>query len=170
MSTKEASNGERCKICSNHRWAIDNTYLAEGSSAARALCDELGISQASFYRHIRGHLPLSVSTPPSEPKALEWSRAVVNLASAVEAYRIVKIPGDVGNINLGVGVDDGGTFIELIIIYSGDALDRKAVESMGFDLELEISFDEIVSGIRPTNKMSAKLHAPEIFLGRRKSR
>lgn len=172
MPTKrnQTSQADRCKICSNHRWAVDNTYLSEGSAAARALCDELGISQASFYRHIRGHLPLTVSTAPSGPRSIEWCRTTINLASAVEAYRIIVRPEDVSNINIGVGNDDDGAYVELLIVYTGDALDDKAVATMAFEMGLRISMEEMLPGLKPMWQMTARLHAPEIFVGRRNVR
>jgi len=163
----QTSQADRCKICSRHRWAVDNIYLSEGSAPARALCDELGISQASFYRHIKGHLPLTVSTAPTTSKAIEWSRTAVNLASAVEAYRIVKKPEDISDLNIGVGSDDTGMFVELLIVYAGDALDENAVSSMAFEMGLEMSFVDLIPGLRPIRQMTAKLHAQDIFLGRR---
>jgi hypothetical protein len=163
----QTSQADRCKICSLHRWAVDNTYFSEGSAAARALCEELGISQASFYRHIKGHLSLTVSTAPKAPKAIEWSRAAVNLASAVEAYRIVKRPEDISNLDISVGNDNAGMFVQLLIVYAGDALDENAVSAMAFDMGLKMSFEDIIPGFKPTRQMTAKLHAEEVFIGRK---
>ena len=167
MSTK-TSQADRCKICSHHRWAVDNIYLSKGSSAARDLCTQLGISQASFYRHIRGHLSLPVSTAPENPESLEWVRTTVNLASAIEAYRIVRRPENINDINIGTGADVDGPFIELLLMYVGsDSVDENAISAMGFEMGLDISFTEIIPGIRPTIEMSAKIRAEDIFLGRK---
>jgi len=143
-------------------------YLSEGSAAARDLCDELGVSQASFYRHIKGHLPLNVTTPPKNQRTIDWTRAVVNLASAVETYRIVRVPEDISYLNIGVGSDEKGKFVELLIVYVGDALDENSISTMSFEIGLEMEFIEIVPGNKPTRQMTAKLRAEEIFVGRKK--
>ncbi len=159
----------RCSICSSaHRWAVENEYLANGSKPAIEICKSVGISQSAFYRHIKGHLQLTVARPPDNPSAIEWARAATNLIAAVEQYRIIADPAKVHDIAVLTGNDDQGQFVELAIIYSGDAIDMQAIHSMAFDLDIEIAEVDVVSGINPTKRVSAILHAPEIFVGRRK--
>lgn len=157
----------RCSICTRHRWAIDNAFLAHGSAVAREICSTLGISKSAFYRHRDGHLPLSTTTPPADNEPIEWARATTNLAAAVEQYRIIKKPSGISNLAIVVGSDDQNQFIALTIIYSEGALDERAVKSMAFEIGLDIEDEELTSGIPPIRQMIAKLHTPEIFLGRR---
>jgi hypothetical protein len=157
-----------CLICcSRDRWSIENTYLAEGSGAAKRLALESGYSHSAFYRHTKGHLSVSVDTPPIDRSAIEWTRAVMNLAAAVEAYRIISDPAGIGDIAVLVGRDDQGQYIELAMLYTEGSVDRHQMECMAHDLNLDIEDDEISPGIRPTCRMSAKLRTDEVFVGRR---
>jgi len=158
---------ERCTICAEHAWAVDNEYLANGSAKALELCHSLGISKSAFYRHIKAHLPLRESRPPERPDAIEWARAATNLAAAVESHRIIEDPARVIDIAILVGSDDDGQFVEMAVVHQEGAVDQHAVESMAFDLGLETERRELVGGLSPTIRTSAKLHAPEIFVGRR---
>lgn len=164
------SRAERCSICGKHRWAVENTYLAHGSAAARALCEQLGISQSAFYRHIKAHLPLTISTPPPTDDPLEWVRATMNLVAAIEAYRIIAEPAKVGNLAVLVSRDDESPFIELAITHFAGALDSQALEAMAFDLGLEVEQTELLSGMNPTVRTCARLRSPEIFVGKRSDR
>ena len=165
------SNGaDRCSICSHHRWAVDNAYLSEGPAAARRLCAELGISQSAFYRHIKSHLGLAPSTPPTRPSAIEWCRAASNLAEAVERYRVILEPQRINYIGIHVGVDDVGQYVELAVTHTTGALDEHAVGCMCLDLGLDLEDTEVLSGLTPTRVLSMKLHAPEVFVGRRDRR
>jgi hypothetical protein len=158
---------ERCTICAEHAWEVDNEYLANGSARALELCSSLGISKSAFYRHAKQHLQLRPGRPPEEPNALEWARAATNLAAAVESHKLIKDPAKVLNIAILVGSDEGGQFVELAMVHQEGAVDRHAVEAMAFDLGLETESRELVGGLNPTIRTSAKLHAPEIFVGRR---
>jgi hypothetical protein len=149
---------------------VDNAYLSEGPAVAWTLCKELGISKSAFYRHIKSHLSLSTTTSPSGQAVIEWCRAASNLAAAVEQYRIIVEPSRVSYIGIHVGVDDAGQFVELAITYTAGALDEQAVSSMRFDLNLDLVDAEVLSGMTPTRMLSMKLHAPEVFVGRKERR
>jgi len=159
---------DRCTVCSGpNTWAVENAYLTEGSGTARSLCSELGISQSAYYRHIKSHLRPKVDHPPDNPNALDWTRATINIASAVDAYRIVSKPELISDIGIVVGQDDKGQFIELFIIHSG-GLDQDAVESMVFNIGMTVENTEISKGISPITRMSAKLHTHQIMMGLRR--
>lgn len=158
---------ERCRICAEHAWAVDNEYLANGSAKALELCDRLGIGKSIFYRHIKGHLSFRPSAPPEPKSPVEWVRAATNLAAAVEAYRIIEDPTRVMDIGILVGSDAIGQFVEVAVVHQEGAVDQHAVDSMAFDLGLETERRELAGGLSPTVRTSAKLHAPEIFVGRR---
>lgn len=158
-----------CLICcSRDRWSIENTYLSDGSGAAKKLAMELGYSHSAYYRHINGHISLSVGAPPVEPSAIEWVRATMNLSAAVEAFRIITDPKGIQNIAILVGRDDKGQFIELALLYTEGAIDTHQAECMAYDLNLDLEDDVLTPGITPTHRMSAKLYAPRIFVGRRR--
>lgn len=159
---------ERCLICgSRDRWRIENSYLTDGSKSARALSEELGFSKSSYYRHIKSHMSVRVENPPINPSAIDWVRAAINIAAAVEAFRIISNPKGIGNIAILVGNDDLGQFVELAIIYLDGSLDNHQVECMAHDLNMVIDDVEISAGITATRSMSAKLHAPLISVGKR---
>lgn len=158
---------ERCRICAEHAWIIDNEYLANGSAKALELCSKLGIGKSAFYRHIKSHVGLRPDTPPDRDAPIEWARAATNLAAAVESYGIIEDPSGILDIAILVGCDDVGQFVELAIAHQDGAINQHAVESMAFDLGLETGRRELATGLHPTVRTSAKLHAPEIFVGRR---
>ena len=160
------SNGSsRCSICSQHRWAIDNTYLFAGPSAALDLCEELGVSKSAFYRHIKSHMSLCQTTPPEDRRGLEWCRASSNLAAAVERYRVIESPEAVVDIAIRVGEDDVGKFVGLFIIHNG-ALFDDGVEKMCYDLGLIREEEEVIPGVNPTKSTSMKMHTEKVFTGR----
>ena len=161
---------ERCSICGScHHWAIDNTFLADGPVAARDLAKSFGISQSAWYRHQQnGHISLSVDSPPVEPTAIEWVRATMNLAAGLDAYRIITNPNGIQDIAILAGSDDHGQYIELALLYTEGSVDLHQAESMTRDLNLDLEDDILTPDIIPTHRMSAKLHAPRIFVGRRR--
>jgi len=164
MSTKPS---DRCSICgSSARWAVDNTYLADGSGAARSLALEMGFSHGAYYRHIKEHISLSVNVPPVDRSAIEWVRGAMALAAATEAYRIITDPGGIGDIAILVGNDDQ-QYIELAILYTEGSIDLHQVDCMAIEMNLDVEDQGVLPGIRPTHKLSVKLHTSEVFVGRR---
>ena len=163
------NGAERCSICAQHRWIVDNAYLSEGPAVALALCKELKISQSAFYRHVKSHLSLITTTSPSGQAAIEWCRAASNLAAAVEQYSIVVEPAKIVDISIRAGIDDVGQFVGLFVTHSG-ALDDDATMSMCIALGFGLETVEVVGGLSPTRITAVKLHAPEIFVGRKDRR
>ena len=155
----------RCSICADHRWAVENMYLSQGSEAAKSLCAELGISQSAFYRHVKSHLSLEPSLSPSGQSCIEWCRAVANLAAAMERYRVIVDPAKIVDISICVGVDDVGQYVGVFITHSG-ALDEDAVMSMCINLGLSSDDSVLVPGISPTRMTAMRLHAATVFVGR----
>ena len=157
---------ERCLICgSKHRWEIDNLILAEGKTTACKRAEKLGFSSSGFYRHAKYHTSLSVDSPPIQPSPIEWSRAAINIAAAVEAYRIITDPGGIGDISILVGKDETNQYVELALTYDEGAVDLKQIDAMSYDLNLDVKDIIITSGVIPVHRMSAKLYTPQIFVG-----
>lgn len=160
---------QKCSICGDgHAWKIDNAYLAEGPKVAKAIANELGISQPAYYRHIRLHLPMKMDSPPENPESLNWTRATINLAKAAEVYPILSKPEEVENLAIITESDEKGPFVALFVVAPENAINEAALNRMASDLGLDIQ-SKIVGhpAIKIRRQILAKLYAPSITMGRR---
>lgn len=158
---------QSCTICgSRMRWGVENAYLTEGSKAAIALCEAVGISQSAFYRHAKSHMALPLQNPPKDPEALDWTRAVLNLAKIPE--KLIKGLESVRNLSILTGVDDVGPFVGLVIEFIGQStVDWELLSVLESQYDVTTESDD--KGIAPMFRIFIKLHAPSITVGRRNS-